>query len=62
MKAKINNTSSELLVAEFEEEEEKLRTKENQTSSGQNNELVGKESKSDVSSDIDENSNADDEM
>ena len=50
-------------MAEFEEEEEeKLRTKENQTSSGQNNELVGKESKSDVSSDIDENSNADDEM
>ena len=56
MKAKINNTSNELLEAEFEEEEELLRTKENQTSSRQNN-----EGKSDVS-DMDEKSNADDEM
>ena len=48
-------------MTEFEEEEELRRTKENQTSSRQNNELLGKEGKSDVS-DIDENSNAYDEM
>lgn len=61
MKAKINHTSNESLVAEFEEEEELLRTKENQTSSRQNNELLEKEGESDVS-DINEKSNSNDEM
>ena len=59
MKARINNTSNGLLVAEFEEEEELLRTSANQTSSRRNNCLLGKEGKT---SDIEEKSYADDEV